>query len=48
MNPDEYVWHGDKLEICLLGIREEDLGLPNCLDESRVGEVERGLDVGMR
>ena len=48
MNSDEYVWHGDKLEICLLGIRKENLGLPDRLDESWVGEVKGGLDVGMR
>ena len=48
MNSDEYVWHGDKLEIRLFGIWEVDLRFPDRLDEVRVGKVKRNLDVRVR
>ena len=48
MNSDEYIWHGDKLEIRLLGIWEVDLRFPDRFDEVRVGKVKRDLDVRVR
>ena len=48
MDPDQYVGDGHELEVCLLGVGEEDLGLPDDLHQVGVGQVERGLDVLVR
>ena len=47
MDPDEDVGNCDKLEVCLLGIGEEHLWLPDGFHKSRVGQVHRRLDVRM-
>ena len=48
MNPDQDVWYSDKLEVCLLGVGEVNLGLPDGLDETRISQVQRRLDVRVR
>ena len=48
MDPDEDVGHSDELEVCLLGIGEVDLWLPDGLDQVGVSQVQGSPDVFMR
>ncbi len=48
VDPDEHVGHGDELEVGLLGVGEEDLRLPDGLDQVWVCQVQWALDVWVR
>ena len=43
VNPDQQVGHRHKLKVSLLGIREENLRLPDGLDQFWVGQIQRLL-----
>ena len=48
VDPDQNVGHGDELEVGLFRVGEEDLRLPDRLDQVRVGQVQWDLDVRVR